>query len=155
MGGSFFQRGGAWVVAQFALMGAVAGLAAVLRGPPPPAVVWVIAAVLLLAGSILGVAGALALRASCTPLPKPRPGAQLIQSGIYAHIRHPLYTSVMLLGLGWAVLWRSWPALVVALTLIPFFHAKARREERWLTKKFAGYSDYARRVPRFWPRLRR
>jgi len=61
---------------------------------------------------------------------------------------------VMLLGLGWAMLCWSWLAMGVALGLIPFFRAKTRREERWLTEKFAGYADYARRVPRFWPRLR-
>ena len=49
---------------------------------------------------------------------------------------HPLYTSVIAVALGWALVWQSWPALLVAATLIPFFAAKARREERWLREKF-------------------
>lgn len=44
-----------------------------------------------------------------------------------------------------------WPALLVAAMLIPFFHAKARREERWLREKFPEYAEYERRVRRFIP----
>jgi protein-S-isoprenylcysteine O-methyltransferase Ste14 len=76
-----------------------------------------------------------------------------VQHGIYARVRHPLYTSVMLASLGWALIWQSWPAFFAALALLPFFHAKARREEQWLSAQFPGYPDYARRVPRFLPRL--
>ena len=61
----------------------------------------------------------------------------------------------MLASLGWALIWQSRPALIAALILIPFFHAKARREEQWLRKQFPDYVDYERRVPRFIPRLSR
>jgi protein-S-isoprenylcysteine O-methyltransferase Ste14 len=77
----------------------------------------------------------------------------LVQRGIYARVRHPLYTSVMLASLGWALIWQSGSSLLAALALVPFFHAKARREERWLCETFPDYADYASRVPRFIPRL--
>jgi protein-S-isoprenylcysteine O-methyltransferase Ste14 len=68
-------------------------------------------------------------------------------------IRHPLYASVIAGSMGWALVWRSWPALLVSTCLIPFFHAKARREERRLREKFPEYADYERQVHRFVPWL--
>ena len=52
---------------------------------------------------------------------------------------------------GWALVWRSWPALVAALALGPLFDAKARAEERWLRQRFPEYAGYKRRVRRFVP----
>lgn len=39
---------------------------------------------------------------------------KLVQHGICAQIRHPLYTSVLLAGFAWALLWQSAPALAAA-----------------------------------------
>ena len=61
----------------------------------------------------------------------------------------------MLASLGWALIWQSWQAFIASQVLIPFFHAKARREERWLREQFPDYADYERRVPRFIPRFGR
>lgn len=148
---SFFQRGGGWVLAQFVLMAAVLVLA--WRCPRNALGAWSLwtGGVLLALGGAVGLAGVVALGRGTTPLPRPGPGAQFVQTGIYARIRHPLYLSVMLASLGWALLWQSWPALVAALALIPFLHAKARREERWLREAFPQYPDYAKRVPGFIP----
>ena len=55
------------------------------------------------------------------------------------------------MAIGWALVWQSWPALLVAAALIPFFAAKARREERWLREKFPEYAAYEQRVRRFIP----
>ncbi len=103
------------------------------------------------AGACVALAGALALGKNLTPFPKPAERARLVQNGIYSLIRHPLYTSVISVSIGWALFWQSWPTLLVSLALIPFFQAKARREERWLREKFPEYADYARRVRRFIP----
>ncbi|MDW8309445.1 MAG: isoprenylcysteine carboxylmethyltransferase family protein [Verrucomicrobiales bacterium] len=152
---SFSERGGGWVVAQFALMSAVLAGGVMSRGALGGE--WLLApgAVLLVAGAVFGVAGARVLGKSRTPFPKPRRDARLVRHGIYARVRHPLYTSVMLLSLGWALCWQSAVALGVALAQVPFFIAKARREERWLRERFPEYADYARRVPAFLPRWRR
>ena len=155
MSRSFFQRGGVWVIAQFVLMAAVLILAWQCRGHGWGGwLVWLGAAFLAF-GAVFGLAGVVALGRGITPLPKPAARAQFVQTGIYARVRHPLYTGGLLGSLGWALIWQSWPALAAALTLIPFFHAKARREERWLRETFSEYADYEKRVPRFLPRLRR
>jgi protein-S-isoprenylcysteine O-methyltransferase Ste14 len=146
-------RGTAWVVAQFALMLALFAAGPMWRGQWSGPVSVGLGAVLVLIGAWLGIAGVRVLGANRTPFPEPRPASQLITTGIYAHIRHPLYASVIALGFGWALLWQSGPALVLAALQIAFFRAKARVEERLLCERFTGYADYARRVPRFLPRF--
>jgi protein-S-isoprenylcysteine O-methyltransferase Ste14 len=150
----FLERGGAWVLIQFVLMAAVVLLAVVFHGDWTRGLVIAVGLVLFVAGGGFGIAGVAVLGRNRTPFPKPRAHSEFVQRGVYAWVRHPLYTSVMLASLGWALIWQSGPAFLVALALVLFFHAKARREERWLGEMFPGYKDYAQRVPRFLPRLR-
>lgn len=138
---------------QSVLMAAVIVLGVMFHGDWTQPAVIVVGAVLFVAGGCFGLAGVAVLGRNRTPYPQPREDSELVQRGVYSRVRHPLYTSVMLVSLGWALIWQSVAALGAALLLIPFFHAKARREERWLHEKFSGYADYARRVPRFIPRL--
>ncbi len=109
------------------------------------------AVVLLAVAGLCGLAGALALGRNLTPFPQPSTSGRLIQHGIYAVIRHPLYTSVICAALGWALLRASWPALAATLALSVYFDAKARREELALRRRFPAYADYQRRVRRFVP----
>ncbi len=104
-------------------------------------------------GAWAGLRGHHDLGRHLTPFPRPKADAELIRSGIYAKVRHPLYLSVISLGFAWALLWRSGPALALAVLQLPFFQAKARKEEGWLRERFSGYEEYARRVKRFIPGL--
>ena len=151
----FFERGGVWVLVQFGLIAAVLIPSILCHGVAMWPGIRAVGIVLLAVGGVFGISGVRMLGRNTTPLPHPRDGSQLVQSGIYRVVRHPLYTSVMLASLGWALSWESWLALPPALLLIPFFHAKARCEERWLREKFPEYADYSLRVPRFIPNFRR
>ena len=51
------------------------------------------------------------------------------------------------------VFWKASTALALAVAQAFFLHAKANLEERLLRAQFPGYSEYARQVPRFLPRL--
>lgn len=148
---NFFQRGGFWVLVQNTLLAAVILLAAFLRGGGFHPVAVIAGAALLIIAAGVALAGALALGRNLTPFPKPGGHALLVRHGIYSIIRHPLYTSLMAGAIGWALVWQSWPALLVAAFLIPFFLAKSRREERWLRDKFPEYADYERQVRGFVP----
>lgn len=108
---------------------------------------------LLLIAAGVAAAGALTLRKNLSPFPEPVAHAKLVQSGIYASIRHPLYTSVILAAFGWALAGLSWPAALAAAALIPFFHAKSRREEALLRVRFPAYAEYMTRTCRFIPRI--
>ncbi len=78
-----------------------------------------------------------------------QPDHQMIQSGPYAYVRHPLITSFFLLGFG---LFLTAPALTTFLGFIYVlwdFTRAARQEEELLSRALPGYSDYMKRVPRF------
>jgi protein-S-isoprenylcysteine O-methyltransferase Ste14 len=147
----FVHRGGAWVLGQGVLLGGVILLAVFQRGGGCHPMVAISGAVLLLIGAGVALAGAVAIGRNLTPFPKPAEQTILVRHGIYRVIRHPLYTSVIAASFGWGLVWESWPAVGVAAVLIPFFHAKARLEERWLRRKFPEYAAYEQQVPRFLP----
>jgi protein-S-isoprenylcysteine O-methyltransferase Ste14 len=151
MSSNFLQRGGLWVLGQGVLLGAVIAGGILWRHQWQSLSLTFCGAFLLLVSAGCGLAGAISLGRSLTPFPKPSAGGRLVQTGIYGLMRHPLYTAVFCGSVGWALAWRSWPALVAALALVLLLDAKARREERWLRQQFPEYADYERRVRRFVP----
>jgi len=151
MSNGFVQRGGWWVVGQFLLLFAIAILGITCRATSKLHLTFLFGVIFLVASAICGVSGALTLGRNLTPFPKPVATTQFVQHGIYALIRHPLYTSVFCAAVGWSLVWQSWPALAVSFVLAIFFDAKARHEERWLRQQFPEYADYERRVRRFIP----
>jgi protein-S-isoprenylcysteine O-methyltransferase Ste14 len=150
MSGSFVNRGGIWVVTQITLM--LLNLAAPLwhrMGPGLPVIVG--SALLFVVAAGFGILGAIALGKNLTPFPHPPSGTRLVTHGIYALVRHPLYSAVIFWTLGWALLWLSWPAFVAALVLLPLLDAKSRMEERWLCEQFPDYEAYQKRTRSFLP----
>ncbi len=82
-----------------------------------------------------------------------REGHELVTGGVYARIRHPMYTALYLYGLAQALLLANWLAglsFLVAFTLM--FAARLRSEERMMLEKFGEkYEDYRRRTKRLVP----
>ena len=149
MNNGFVQRGGWWVVGQFLLLLAIAILDITGHAAMKPLPLFICGLVLIAAATLCSLAGLLALGRNLTPFPKPSAKTELVQHGIYAIIRHPLYTSVFCAAVGSSFLFQSWPALAASVVLGVFFDAKARHEERWLRQQFPDYAGYERRVRRF------
>jgi len=147
-----FLRSCAWVLAQLGLLALIFAAPALQRGASPRGV-QLLGVFLLVLGGAVGLASVLALGRGTTPSPIPRPNARLIRSGIYAYVRHPMYTCLMLASAGWAALWNSPLALAGLVGLIVFLRAKAQFEECLLLARFSEYADYAARTPRFLPRI--
>jgi protein-S-isoprenylcysteine O-methyltransferase Ste14 len=105
----------------------------------------------LLLGSVLVVPGLL-IRAVASG--HVRKNEALATAGPYAYTRNPLYLGSLLIGIGFAVMARSW---WVGLALVVMFFAiympVIRDEEKFLRSRFPEFEDYARRVPRIVPRL--
>ncbi len=82
-------------------------------------------------------------------------GHRLVTSGPYAWIRHPIYTGILLVGLGGLLIYLNWTFVLIALHF-PGLTLRARREEEALKAEFgADWEDYCRRTPRFLPSLNR
>jgi protein-S-isoprenylcysteine O-methyltransferase Ste14 len=72
---------------------------------------------------------------------------ELITTGIYRYARHPIYTGVLLMGLGTALYKGTMGIFILFLALLGFFWFKARQEEKLLTKHFPKeYPAYKKRV---------
>jgi protein-S-isoprenylcysteine O-methyltransferase Ste14 len=77
--------------------------------------------------------------------------SQLVQHGVYAIVRHPLYASLLFAGAAWALYNLSLSHLLALGVAFAFFKYKAAREEAWLTERHPDYVSYAGRVKKFIP----
>src|SRR5450432_3941633 len=150
------KRGTAWVVGQIVLLAAIVLVPPQIFGLPtlPDSllgVAQVIGAVVGACGLLIVGISALNLGSSLTIFPRPLDDATLIQSGLYALVRHPIYCGVILSALGWSILRASLPSLLLTLALGIFFDRKASQEERWLTEKYPDYPAYRSRVHKLIP----
>lgn len=143
--------GWAAVAAQgVALVGIALSPGQVLVGPTWLTVVGV---ALFVVGGMIGAVAGLNLGRALTPTPVPVSGAGLRRDGLYGVVRHPIYSGLLMLTLGfvlcapspWRFLW--WVALLAVLS------AKSVWEERMLTRLYPEYVRYRREVGRFAPRL--
>jgi protein-S-isoprenylcysteine O-methyltransferase Ste14 len=79
---------------------------------------------------------------------------QLTTSGPYAYTRNPLYLGSLFLASGFAVAARSWWVVAIMfMTLMLIYVPVVAGEERYLRSAFPEYDDYARHVPRLFPRF--
>lgn len=80
---------------------------------------------------------------------------QLVISGPYAVMRHPMYVGLMLAALGSLLLYITWTTLYFAC-FAPFMFVRAWREEQALAAEFGEqWIEYCKSVPAFIPRLRK
>lgn len=84
-----------------------------------------------------------------------QPEHQVIDTGPYQLMRHPVITSFFGIASGLFLINPAIPTLAVLLYTIWDFTRAANQEEKLLTQTLPGYADYARRTPRFLPRLSR
>ncbi len=83
--------------------------------------------------------------------PEPKAGGRLVTDGPYRHIRHPMYTAVLLFGVA-EVLAYGDPLKLVALALLMLvLWKKSSVEEAALREKFPDYAAYAAGTKRFIP----
>lgn len=82
---------------------------------------------------------------------------QLVRSGPYARIRHPIYSGVLLGVAGTALLLDEWRGVVAFLLLLTNYIVKARREDNILAEAFPrDFTDHKNSagflLPRLYPR---
>ncbi len=73
---------------------------------------------------------------------------QLVTRGIFQYIRHPHYTSLLIVGFGLALFFYSVFALIIAVIAIPIMIWSIIDEEKLLIKQYGEpYKDYMKEVP--------
>ena len=120
-------------------------------------IVQIVGLVLVVGGGLLLSTAARALGRHLTPAIQVRQGHQLVQSGPYRRVRHPLYTALLTLGLGQGLLFLSLPILALTVFMAGLAVYRARLEEDLLRSPGvfgARYDEYVARTGRFLPRFR-
>ncbi|MGH3664813.1 MAG: methyltransferase family protein [Egibacteraceae bacterium] len=83
------------------------------------------------------------------------PPERLVTTGIYRFSRNPMYLGHQIFLAGLALMTRSPLAAAVFAAHVPWFDARAKRDEAGLAQRFGeDYEAYRRRVPRWLPALR-
>lgn len=70
---------------------------------------------------------------------------ELVRAGPYRHVRHPIYTGLLLLFVGDALIMGDWRGFLAAAIVFSSLWRKLRVEERWLLERFGdAYAAYMR-----------
>lgn len=137
-----------YAVAQIVIIALFAAIAIFVPGPQlftSPSVK-ALGYALCAGGIVLMAFGFSALRGVVQIAPEPRADGRLITGGIYAWLRHPIYTAILAIAVG-LVLRRPTALLAIGATiLIVFLLAKTRYEEARLTARYPEYSEYRKRT---------
>jgi protein-S-isoprenylcysteine O-methyltransferase Ste14 len=75
--------------------------------------------------------------------------AAVVDSGVYAVVRHPIYLSFILVILALILISQHWLSPILGIPWIVFFYSSMRREEQANIERFGNdYKRYMQRVPR-------
>jgi protein-S-isoprenylcysteine O-methyltransferase Ste14 len=142
--GGLGRLGGYYGAAQTVLL--IACAAAYVLSEAPRRTFPVGGDVLCFAGLALLAAAFISLGKAVQVDPEPRADASLVTHGVYARLRHPMYTAIAILVVG---LLLKKPAIAVgamSATVLAFLGFKVRYEERRLAARYPGYAAYRART---------
>ncbi|WP_428087508.1 methyltransferase family protein [Candidatus Thioglobus sp.] len=112
----------------------------------------IFSAVLLTFSLIIGITALINMKlANLNILPTFKDGHQLVTTGLYRYIRHPMYTSVIFLCFSLLLTNLSIINQLVMLILIIDLWLKSSFEERLLLAQFDDYQNYQKSTARFLP----
>jgi protein-S-isoprenylcysteine O-methyltransferase Ste14 len=105
---------------------------------------------------VLIFAGFVLISAGWRVLYNAQQSRSLATEGPYSYVRHPQYDGFILVMLGFLVQWPTLLTLVMFPILVVMYVRLAKSEEREAVAEFGGaYTEYAKEVPGFIPRLAR
>jgi protein-S-isoprenylcysteine O-methyltransferase Ste14 len=81
---------------------------------------------------------------------------ELIRTGPYAHLRHPIYSGVLLAVLATALVLGEWRGVLAFLILLINYWIKARREDRMLRDRFGeSFAEHEKHAGFLLPKFER
>lgn len=106
-----------------------------------------IAAPITIAGLIIAVFARRKLERNWSSNVELKEGHELVTSGIYGYVRHPIYSGIGLMGLGTLLYVQSIIALLIYVFVFLIFAYRIKKEEELMTKTFPKeYPEYKRKV---------
>jgi protein-S-isoprenylcysteine O-methyltransferase Ste14 len=112
---------------------------------------WV-AAIITAAGMLFTVWARIHIGRNWSGVVTIKEGHELIDTGPYALVRHPIYTGLLVAIFGSALARGEWRGVLAVLIAWAALWRKLRLEERWMIERFGEqYEAYRRRVPALIP----
>ena len=71
---------------------------------------------------------------------------KVVDSGLYGIVRHPMYAATILMFLMIPLILDSWFSFIILLTYPIIISIRISNEEKVLTEKLNGYSEYKQKV---------
>ncbi len=141
-----------FVAAQFLLFAAYLFEIPEWRLDYPDDAAWV---TLLLAGLgiVVIIIAMFQLNKNLSPFPTPPKNSELVVTGLFNYVRHPIYSGILMTTFFLAIYLNSGYKLMITVLLAILFYYKSEFEEKQLEKKFPGYKNYKASTGRFYPRF--
>ncbi len=114
---------------------------------PHTMLVYSVGLALCIVGALLAIWSRYVLGQNWSGTVQLKHGQELIDSGPYRFVRHPIYSGFLLLFLGDAVMVGDWRGLVAVAIVFVSFWRKLLLEEKWLAQHFGeAYRAYQQRT---------
>jgi len=121
---------------------------------PPAALVNVVVVILLIVGLIIAIAARRTLAGNWSNAVALKKDHELITTGLYQYVRHPIYTGMLLMFLGTALSLGTLGAFIGFLIILVGVLFKLKEEEALMTEHFAEeYIPYKKRTKTLIPFL--
>ena len=110
---------------------------------------------LLFLGILFLTCGILLLITASLHLRKAINTKDIVISGPFKYIRHPIYTSIYILSIGLGLIFFAWLWFIVMIVFIPFWYIECREEEKEMIKLHGEkYIEYQKKTGMFFPGMR-
>jgi len=110
---------------------------------------------LVAAGCALAIVGRSTFVRSGTEVNPYKASSALVTTGIFAHVRNPMYVGLAFIVSGLGITFASdWTLVMLVAAALTIHFGVVKREERYLTAKFGdAYCQYMQTVPRYGLRI--
>jgi protein-S-isoprenylcysteine O-methyltransferase Ste14 len=73
-------------------------------------------------------------------------GQKVVETGVYAWVRHPMYFGALFLIIGPPLALGSWYTLVLTPVFLVVLYFRIKSEEKVLVRDLVGYTEYQNKV---------
>ncbi len=118
-----------------------------------PSFIKTVAYIVAILGVVVLILAMLQLNKNLSPFPSPKTNSELVKSGLYKYVRHPIYTGILISSFSFAMATESGFRILISILLYILFIVKSEYEERLLTKRYREYELYKKTTGRFFPKI--
>lgn len=114
----------------------------------------IVGSIVVFSGAVLNVIGRFYLGGNWANHIKIYKDHKLVNKGLYKVVRHPLYSSIMVMFIGGCISYLNIYTFILEITVfVPFMYYRAKQEEKLLSQRFPEYTNYKKSTGMFLPKI--